>query len=305
MKLQHLHYFIAVAEELHFGRAAKRLNMSQPPLSQQVRLLEEELGVKLLERSTRRVVLTPAGVAFRDDLWQVLAGLDRAVRRVRDIEAGEEGRLSVGYIARVHATEYPHIVKTFRSRFPRVKLVFREEFSFEQLRMLQMGKLDIGCVKLMERPPAEFECLQLAERDMNLIVALSEEHPLAAKETVSLKDLAGEPMIAMPRRLHPEYYDALINAFRGVGVEPVIAQEAERALMELELVASGIGFGIRFAGYPVVQHEGVVFRPVLEESRGLQPWFVWSKDNQRPEVLNFLDVIHEHLERDGRGASPS
>lgn len=296
MELRHLRYFLSVAEELHFGRAAKRLNMSQPPLSQQIRQLEEEMGVTLFERTSRSVILTKAGEAFRDDVQQIFMDLDNAGRRARRIEEGEEGVLRIGAVSRSYMSNYPLAVKAFRTAYPKVRLLLKEHSTSSQIRLLNEGKLDVGCISVVDKPCSAFNSHLIAGQQESLMVALPEGHFLAQRKRISLKELDGEPMIMFPRRQHPECYDVLINAFRDVGVQPNIIQETERIQAEFALVASGLGFSIHFSSLPVSQREGVVMVPVKERLPSPTLWVVWRKDERNLSVHHFIDEVRKFME---------
>ncbi|NJB67935.1 DNA-binding transcriptional LysR family regulator [Desulfobaculum xiamenense] len=296
MELRHLRYFVTVAEELHFGRAAKRLNMSQPPLSQQIRQLEDELGVTLFERTSRSVELTRAGEAFRDDAYRVLSELDKAVRHARDIEAGEEGRLRIGAVSRAYMTDYPLALKAFREAYPRIALDLGEYSTSRQLRMLREGELDVGCVGVVDKPCSAFESMLLDGRQEALMVTLPDGHRLARRDSLFFKDLDGEAMITFPRCQHPECYDVLFNAFRDAGVEPRVVQETEQLETELALVASGLGFAVHFSSAPLVARRGVVFVPLDENLPSPTLWVVWRKDEKNPAVHKFIEVVRARVE---------
>lgn len=153
MELRQLRYFVALAEELHFGRAARRVHVSQPPLSQQIRALEEELGARLFDRTSRRVLLTPEGEAFLEDVRGVLRGLEEAVDRVRGVAQGERGRLRVGFVGSAVSTRFPAGVAAFRERHPAVRLELRESGTLVQRRAIAEGRLDVGLFRNLGETP--------------------------------------------------------------------------------------------------------------------------------------------------------
>jgi DNA-binding transcriptional LysR family regulator len=189
MELRHLHYFIAVAEELHFSRAAERLCISQPPLSQQIRDLEEELGVKLFERTKRHVHLTEAGKVFLDRSYLLLAQLEQAIAATQRIGRGEVGQLAIGFVDSAMYTSLPEMLKGFREQFPAVELRLQEMTTAQQIQALYDKQIDVGIVRsAISEPSLSVECL-LPE---SLVLALPENHPLSAQTQVSLSALADE-----------------------------------------------------------------------------------------------------------------
>lgn len=198
LELRHLRYFVTVAEELHFGRAAARLRVAQPPLSQQIRRLERELGVTLFHRSTRRVQLTDAGKILLDEAKRVLAGAAHAVHVVQRAARGESGTLNVGFAASVMFMELPAIIRRFRERFPDVELKLRELPTVPQLARLRSGELDIGFVRQPDPDPLLH--METVMREP-LLIAVSKSHPLASRAKVPLEDLKHEEFVMFPREV--------------------------------------------------------------------------------------------------------
>ncbi|UIJ36866.1 LysR substrate-binding domain-containing protein [Desulfobaculum bizertense] len=291
MELRHIRYFLMVAEELHFGRAAKRLNMSQPPLSQQIRQLEDELGVALFERTSRSVRLTDAGRAYQEDARRLLLEFKVAARRARNIQNGIEGTLRISAVARAFASGYPLAVKEFRSLYPHVSLTLKEMGSFWQLSALRKNRLDIACVGFFGDPPDGFEHMLLDGRELETLVMLPEDHRLAQRDVITLQDLDGEPMIGFPQEQHPELNAVLWNAFHAAGVEPVLVQDADRLQTELALVACGLGFSIRFSLPSYLRPRGIVFRNLSPRLPSPKLWVAWRKKEKNPVVHRFLDVL--------------
>jgi DNA-binding transcriptional LysR family regulator len=195
IELRHLHYFIAVAEELHFSRAAQRLHISQPPLSQQIRGLEDELEVKLFERTKRQVQLTEAGKVFLEHSYGVLAQLDRAIAVTQRIGRGEIGRLAIGFVDSAMYTLLPEILRVFREQFPALELQLHELTTQEQIQALHHKQVDIGIVRsAISELGLSVECF-LPE---SLVLALPQTHPLSAQTQLSLSTLASESFILFP-----------------------------------------------------------------------------------------------------------
>ncbi len=260
MELRQLRYFVAVAEELHFRRAAARLHISQPPLSQQIASLEDELGVRLLERTRRRVELTPAGEAFLRDARATLAELDVAVSTARAIDAGQEGVLRIGFVGSALLSIVPATVQRFRRTRPGLELELRERSTVEGLRAVSTGLVDVGLV----RPPIEADETLHTEVVMRerTVAALPEGHPLAALRRVPLRRLAAEPLVLFPRRQAPGYHDLLIGRLAATGVTPQVAQYAPEMMTIIGLVAAGIGVSPVPASVAHLAIDGVTYRPL-------------------------------------------
>ncbi|MFK4766329.1 LysR substrate-binding domain-containing protein [Desulfobaculum sp. SPO524] len=293
MEHRHLRYFLAVAEELHFGRAAKRLNMSQPPLSQQIRQLEEELGVELFTRTSRQVELTRAGEVFQAEVVEILSSVERAVQRVRSVGAGKEGELRLGAVVRMYLTPIPLALRKYHDEFPRVSLHLKDCSTAKQLRLMREKRLDIGCVSYVPEGDTLFESTPLNKGCVRQSVVLPEGHPLAARDEVSLQDLDGEPMVMFPRCQHPQWHDAIHDAMHSAGVEMNVVQVVERVQTGLALVASGLGYTIHYRPLPFGDTPGIVVRPLREHLPSPSLSLVWRCDEKDPLVLRFVDIVRE------------
>ncbi|WP_298400286.1 LysR substrate-binding domain-containing protein [Sphingobium sp.] len=243
MDLRHLRYFLCVAEEMHFGRAARRLGISQPPLSQQIRALEEELGVRLFERTSRRVTLTDVGRLFAPEARAALDRADRAMHVARQAQSGEIGRLAIGFTA--SGPFVPRVARAlyaFRQSRPGVELALREESRDEQIDALERHRLDIGIIRGFDPPalPDGLVALTLAEEEM--LLAIREDHPFASRDdALDIADLDGEAMVfynAVNGAGFNEHFFALCSQ---AGFAPNIVQEAGSLATLLGLVAAGFG----------------------------------------------------------------
>jgi DNA-binding transcriptional LysR family regulator len=261
VELRQLRYFVAVAEELHFRRAAARLHISQPPLSQQIRALEQELGCRLLARTRRRVELTPAGTAFLRDARAMLAELDVAASTARAIDAGQAGVLRINFVGSALLSIVPGTVQRFRRSRPGVEVEVRERSTAEQLRALGSGVVDVALV----RPPIEPDPALRTEMVMRerTIAAIPEGNPLAALRRVPLRRLAGEPLVLFPRPQAPGYHDLLIGRLAATGVTPHVVQYAPEMLTIIGLVAAGIGVSPVPASVAGLTLPGVEYRPLI------------------------------------------
>lgn len=259
MELRHLRYFVAVAEELHFGRAAVRLHMSQPPLSQQIRALEREIEVELFARSGRGIVLTAGGREFLAYARQVLAQVEQAVRSTQGVQRGELGRLSVGFITSMAYTYLPWVLRVFRSRFPRVELVLTQQETWSQLEAIREGRLHVGIVRGPVDEPGLASASALSE---SFVVALPDDHRLATARKVQLKKLAADEFILFPRSLGGRFYAEVMQLFQTAGFTPKVAQEAVQMHVAVGLVSAGIGVALVPSSTQLLQMPGVVYRPL-------------------------------------------
>jgi len=260
VELRQLRYFVAVAEELHFRRAAERLHISQPPLSQQIRALEDELGFALLVRTRRRVELTPAGAAFLRDARTLLAELEGAVATARRIDAGQTGRLRINFVGSALFSIVPGTVERFRAARPGVEIELRERATVDQLRAVRAGVADVGLV----RPPIDHDGelrVQTVLRERT-VAALPAGHALTALTRVPLRRLAAEPLVLFPRDQAPGFHDLLIDSLAGAGVAPRVIQYAPEMLTIMGLVAAGTGVSLVPASVRRLALDGVAYRPV-------------------------------------------
>lgn len=259
VELRQLRYFLAVAEELHFARAAERLQMTQPPLTVAIRGLERELGVRLFDRSTRKVALTPAGEAFRRRARAALEELDAAAADAAEAAAGRTGLLRVGFVSSASYTVIPEGIREFQRRRPRVELVLSPLTSGEQVELLLDGGLDLGLVRDPGRVPGlDFELLSAEE----LVAVVPESHPLAAGHEIMPAALRGEPMVLFPYRLMPGFVARVLGLLEPGGVRPNVVQQAIHQETVLGLVAAGIGISVLPASVERFGMPGVAIRPL-------------------------------------------
>ncbi len=286
MELRHLRYFVAVAEEGHFGRAARRLHIAQPPLSRQIRALEDELGFPLFDRSRRRIEMTPAGQVFLARVRRLFEMLDATVIEARRASKGELGRIAVGYPSSVAYTGLTEMLRAFHARSPKVDLVLREMPPQDQILALKEGRLDVGFVRApLDDPTLASEPV----RTEPLVVALPDDHPLTTRKRIALGDLAREPFVSFPRARGPSYFDLLMRLCHDAGFTPNIVQEAPQLDM-VSLVAAGFGVALVPRSLRHVRREGLVYKP-LEGAPETTLLVAWRPDNHSPVVRDFLDVV--------------
>ena len=290
IELRHLRYFIAVAEELHFGRAADRLHMAQPPLSQQIRQLEAELGFQLLYRTKRSVALTEAGQVFLEDCRKIFRQLDQAIRTGQQASRGELGQLAIAFVSSAAYNVLPSILQAFRAAMPQVRLELHELTTDQQVQWMQDGRIDVGFV----RPPIESDQLQLMTIFREpLVVALPIAHPLVEQAQVSLASLASEPFILFPRPLAPGLYDQIISLCQQAAFSPNVVQEAIQMQTIVTLVASEIGIAIVPISLQNLQRTGVVYKPLIEPTPQAAIALAWRTQDTSPTVQRFLEVVKQ------------
>lgn len=286
MELRHLRYFVTLAEELHFGRAAERLHIAQPPLSQQIRQLETELGFELFHRTKRKVQLTEAGQVFFDEVQQIFKQLEQAIQIGRQTSRGEMGQLVVGFVSSAPYNILPRILRTFRSSVPEVRLELHELTTNEQFRWLRESRIDVGFV----RPPVEdtfnFETIF----QESLVVALPDTHLLANNNNVSLRSLKSEPFILFPRLLAPGLYDLIISLCQQAGFSPNVTQEAIQMQTIVSLVAGGLGIAIVPESLQNLQRTGVVYKIIQEPTPKTAIAIIWRQNDRSATVQKFLEI---------------
>jgi len=287
VRLKQLQYFQAVAEELHFSRAAARLHIAQPPLSQQIRKLEKELKAPLFERTNRTVRLTPAGEVLYRETGPLLMKVESLGSLVRRAQIGQAGRLTIAFSFSAAYTILPLLVRVFMERFPDLELDLREMHIELQLEALMAEKIDVGILRLPVRHPSIMT--QPLQKEA-LVVALPAGHSLARKERISLKDLASVPLIA--GRNSGAFYDSIKNLCRGAGFEPMLRQEASDLHTVLALVSVGLGLTLVPETMKASPAQNVVFK-YLRENPMTELAVAWKRDNSPPVLQNFLQVARE------------
>lgn len=298
MELRHLRYFVAVAEERHFGRAATRLAMAQPPLSTQIKALERELGVELFHRGPRGVTLTAAGEAFAAGAYEALAVVERASVSARRAAAGELGRLHVGFVSSAAYGPLPDAVRRFRERYGGVSLSLEELSTDIQLRDLRGGALDVGLFRMgfdfAEEPSDELSIERIAREPF--VLALPQDHPLAGREVLSLADVAADAFVHFPRKSNPSLHDQVARYCLSAGFVPQVVQEAKLMQTIVGLVVAGLGVALVPASLMRLQREGVVYRPLAEREVASEMVAVWRRDNPSVTLPNFLAVLRQGYE---------
>lgn len=279
IELRHLRYFIAVAEELHFGHAAARLNISQPPLSQQIQILEQQVGARLLARTNRSVSLTPAGKQFLADSRQILSQVNDAAARAARLHQGETGELRIGFTSSAPFIKaVSDTLSSFRQRYPDVHILTRETNTREQIAPLNEGTLDLGLMRNTQLPDTLAWQRILREP---LLALIHRDHPLAAQASVSLAELASEPFVFFDPHVGTGLYDDILGLMRRYQLAPMIAQEVGEAMTIIGLVAAGMGVSILPASFHRVQLNEMRWVPIREADAVSEMWLVWSKHHEQ------------------------
>ena len=291
MELRHLRYFVAVAEELHFGRAAERLRIAQPPLSRQIRDLERELGTPLFERGPRGAELTAAGRAFLPEARLTLAQAERAQRTAQRAARGETGRLRVGFVdAATNSGILPDVLGFFRMHLPAIGLSLFEMDPAQQAEALRDGRIDLG---ILQSPPADAERWLRMDSVHNepLVAAIPRGHRLASRARLALADFAEEPFILFPRHVAPVLYDDIMARCRAARFTPRVVQEAAGWHTVASLVSAGVGVALVPRSLAQSRHRGVVYRAVrgLRTQMGL--WATWKRGESSPVRERFVTVL--------------
>jgi DNA-binding transcriptional LysR family regulator len=242
MELRQIRSFLSIAETLHFGRTAELIHLSQPALSLQIRALEEEVGVRLLERNRRRTTLTAAGLAFRDDAVAALSQLEQGIRRARLAARGKLGLLRIGFVSTAGSEIVPNIVRQFRKSNPEVEFSLRNILTAEQVRMLETGSLDIGFLRVPIGENSALDVVTVHREHFVLLVPSS--HKLAKRKRVRLREVAGEDFVMYERIYAPGFHDLIFGILRDAGIVPNVSQTAGEIPFLISLVASGMGITI-------------------------------------------------------------
>lgn len=291
MELRHLRYFRAVAEELHFGRAAQRLHIAQPPLSQQIRQLERELGVELLIRSTRHVALTPAGQAFHARAIAILDAVDDAADLARRVADGTTGRLTIGCVGSATYSVLPRLVRALGELLPDVDVRVRGEMlAPAQLAALAAGEIDLALL----RPPVIDPglCTEIIRRD-SLLVALPEGHRLSKRKALAIGDLREEGLVAHAGGGRSVMALLLATLCADAGFTPRVRHEVEETSTLVTLVAAGLGAAIVPAPTSALDIAGVVYRPLQPRSLGVELVAAWPASPHDQLVRRVIEALRE------------
>lgn len=262
MELRHLRYFLAVARELNFGRAAQALHIAQPPLSRAIRQLEDELGAELIDRQARPIRLTPAGQFFQRQAMQTLERLDEVRAATRRIASGRRAWFSIGFVPSSLYGLLPEVIRRFREAHPEVEVGLSEMTTVQQIEALKAGRIDVGFGRLtLDDARVHGEVVTHEP----VVAALPSQHRLARQKRLSLARLADEPLLLYPAKPRPSYADQVLAMFEARGLRPTIALEANELQTAIGLVVAGIGLALVPQSVQALHRDGVVYRPLADE----------------------------------------
>lgn len=294
MEFRQLRYFVAVAEELNFNRAGKRLYISQQALSKQIRDLEEELEIQLFYRTKHQVKLTEAGTVFLKESRQLLHQAQKAVQVSQRASRGEIGQIKLSFVASALHTLLPEVLEIFNESYPDVEIVMNENCTQDQVQALLKSESDVGFLYL----PIEDKYFNIQPiLEESLVVVLPEKHPLSTLEKLPLKALKNESFILHPRDEGPVLYDRIISLCEGAGFVPKVVQEVHTSKTRIGWVAAGIGISFVFASLQNLMNSEVVYKQVNEVEIALQLAAVWRKDNSSPLLREFMKVVEKVISK--------
>lgn len=292
MEFRQLHYFLAIAEELSFSQAARRLHMAQPPLTRQIRQLEQELGVQLFERNSRRVELTEVGKVFALEARRILSQVEQSIELAQRVNRGEIGRLVIAFEGSSAYDVIPVSLKTYRQRFPNVELVVLGMTTEQQVEALRNNQIQVGFVVPPLQNPTE-DLVVEAVLEKPLVLAMPEAHPLAAQAKVKVRSLANELFILGQRNSGCGWYDQVIALCHRAGFSPNVVQEVNEMQVLLGLVSAGLGIAIVSGAARQFGRSGVVYRQLQPASLEVALAIAWRESNQSPVLQAFLTIARE------------
>jgi DNA-binding transcriptional LysR family regulator len=290
LNLTRLRYFVAVAQELHFGRAASRLGMSQPPLSHHINALEEEIGAKLLVRSSRRVSLTASGRMLLGKASQLLEHAERVSHAMHGVGAGESGELLIGCVPSALYDVLPRIASAYRKAHPGIQLMLREGHTADLMRAITEGTLDAG---LVWRSTAESPLSSQVILKESFSAVVPAGHRLAKSKSLSLEELATEPLILPPRKISPYHYDHILSSFTRRGLHPRLEYEVATILSQIGFAASGFGIAIAPNFARKLATDGIVVVGIKEEMPPVVLSLVWNEERATPQVAQLREAVAE------------
>jgi DNA-binding transcriptional LysR family regulator len=297
MELRHLRYFVAVAEELNFTRAAAKLRLAQPSLTRQIHNLEAEIGVSLFDRKKSQIELTEEGRVFLVDAKRLVALSVESIKAVQRFSRGESGQLNLGYLFKFNFDLLPATLASFSAVCPEIAVNLFDMSPAAQLRAVQARKIDLGFVGLRPSPPnealahVEWECVARHK----VLVALPESHPLAKKEKVRILDLRSLFFVAMSEEKHPGSRDWLSQICESAGFTPKILQDVEVETGLMTFVAEGLGVTLAREQMKNLPHPGVVFRPLTTRATA-DYWIAWHSDNNSKALMAYIEIVKKHAQ---------
>ncbi|WP_321866266.1 LysR family transcriptional regulator [Paraburkholderia tropica] len=306
--LRQLRYFVAVAEEQHFGRAAARLSMTQPPLSQAIRALEEALGVELFARTRRSVELTAVGADLLPEVRRILASADALRPLAQSLARGEAGVLALAFVSTADYGLLPLLLRDFGARYPRVRLQLAEATSDVQVDELVAGRIDAGLViaPVPPRHAAQLAYLPVAREPLVIAMPAALSAQLGGAEAeadaddgwcatpVNLRDLADVPLVVFPRHLAPGFHDTIMDCYGAAGLVPRVGQEAIQMQTIVSLVSAGMGVALVPQSLRHLRRTGVVYRPLAQAVPTIETGLVWRVQEVSPVLAAFIEIVRAH-----------
>ncbi|KVU04506.1 LysR family transcriptional regulator [Burkholderia ubonensis] len=292
--LRQWRYFMTVAEERHFGRAAARLSMTQPPLSQAIRALEDLLGVALFVRTKRSVALTAVGAALLPDVRKLLEAADALPPRAQSLARGETGSLALAFVSTADYGLLPSLLRAFGARYPQVRLQLEEATSDVQIEELAAGRIDAGLIipPVPPRHAAELSYLPVVREPLVLAMPAAAAPADAPEDApVRLADVAALPLVIFPRRLAPGFYDIITGCYGAAGATPRIGQEAIQMQTIVSLVSAGMGVALVPQSLRNLRRTGVVYRPLADGAPVVETGLVWRTGDVSPVLAGFIDIV--------------
>lgn len=290
IEMRQLRYFVTVAEELHFGRAAVRLHMTQPPLSQAIAALEDGLGTALFLRNRRTVALTPAGSALLPEARRILSEAALLPELARRAASGEAGRLALAFITSADYSVLPPFLRRYTERYPGVQLVLQEATSDVQIEDLLRGRIDAGLLipPLPDRARAALDYMKVLDEPLILCAPAG---LLRKKGAVALRNLPSLPLIIFPREISPALHDAILSCFRAAGITPAIGQQAIQMQTIVSLVSAGMGLALVPQSVSNLMRPGVEYRALADATPLVETGIAWRRDNPSPVLKGFLELL--------------
>jgi len=295
IELRPLRYFVSVAEELHFGKAALRLHMTQPPLSQAIQALEQQLGAALFERNRRGVALTPAGLALLPAARRLLAQAQDLAPLVQRAAAGEVGSLTLAFVSSADYSVLPPFLRAYRGAYPQVQLTLQEATSDLQLDDLLQGRIDAGLLipPLPDKASRELDYLPVLNEP--LVLALPAGLPGVKRHgKLTLASLPPLPLIIFPRAISPALYDAILSVFHDAGLTPQIGQQAIQMQTIVSLVSAGMGVALVPQSLSNLMRPGVEYRALADATPQVETGLAWRRDNASPVLHGFLELLRKN-----------
>jgi DNA-binding transcriptional LysR family regulator len=294
IELRQLRYFVAVAEEMHFGRAAARLHMTQPPLSQTIQALEAALGTLLFSRTRRSVTLTPAGSALLPEARRILLQAHALPDLARRAASGESGRLTLAFVSTADYSVLPPFLREFREAYPQVQIDLREATTDVQLEELLQGRIDAGLLipPLSDKEKAALEYMPVLSEPL-ILAAPQGSKILRGKNDVALKTVTDMPLIIFPRRIAPAFHDAILACFHDAGLTPRIGQEAIQMQTIVGLVSAGMGIALVPQSVSNLKRPGVEYRRLADKTPLVETGLAWRRDNTSPVLHAFLELLRK------------